>query len=88
MHSDDSEISDKPESDQHFNFPIIRVHSPEDDEDDGEECDNHLEIAVDDTSTLSHQTSLESDAFYSDLVVSETPSPVSFNQKHRSEDWR
>ena len=87
LHSDDSEISDKPESDQHFNFPIIRVHSPEDDEDDGEECDNHLEIAVDDTSTLSHQTSLESDAFYSDLVFSETPSPVSFNQKHRSEDW-
>ena len=81
-------ISDKPASDQHFNFPIIRVESPED------ACDPNVHDDVGDLasnlSAISHQTSLESDAFYSDLVFSETPSPISFNhkEKYRSEDWR
>ena len=86
---------DKPESDQHFSFPLIY------------EDDNQL---APEFSNLSH-TSLESDTFYSDLgksaleflieilmrffssVFSETPSPVGFlgssrEEKNKLEDWR
>lgn len=44
--------SDKPESDQHFNFPLI--------------CEDDQFQAGDCQSNISH-TSLESDTFYSDL---------------------
>ena len=88
--------SDKPESDQHFRFPLIY-------EDDNQLTGEFL--------NLSH-TSLESDTFYSDLgksafkflikilmkfgisVFSETPSPVGFlgsisrQEKNKVEDWR
>ena len=84
---EETSLSDKPESDQHFHFPIIRVHGPDDEAvyDQGD-IDNEIEL----TPNISHGTSLESDTFYSDLVFSETPSPVGFigRDKHRVDDWR
>lgn len=79
--------SDKPESDQHFNFPLIRVQPPEDDKELSGQlrtsgCHEALSRSNSPSATglsgLSH-TSLESDAFYSDLVFScdsQTPSPA------------
>ena len=87
--------SDKPESDQHFSFPLIYE-------------DEHQ--LAGEFSNLSH-TSLESDTFYSDLgksafkflieilmrlfssVFSETPSPVGFlgssrQERSKVDDWR
>ena len=66
--------SDKPESDQYFNFPLIRVQPPEDDEVSdllrtigGQEASEALSRGSSPSATglsgLSH-TSLESDAFY------------------------
>ena len=76
--------SDKPESDQHFNFPRIHVQGPS-----SESLIENFE-GGDLHSNVSH-TSLESDAFYSDLVFSETPSPIGFfssKDKHKLDDWR
>lgn len=64
--------SDKPESDQHFNFPLIRVQPPEDDKELSGQlrtsgCHEALSRSNSPSATglsgLSH-TSLESDAFY------------------------
>ena len=63
--------SDKPESDQYFNFPLIRVQPPEDEEVTSiigcQETSGALSRSntpsVTGLSGLSH-TSLESDAFY------------------------
>ena len=75
--------SDKPESDQHFNFPIIQVHGPDD-----ETLENYeIGDITSNISNVSH-ASLESDTYYSDLVFSETPSPVGFLNRHKLDDWR
>ena len=59
--------SDKPESDQYFNFPLIRVQPPEDEEVRGHQAPEALSRSNSASATglsgLSH-TSLESDAFY------------------------
>ena len=86
-------MSDQPESDQHISLPIIsqeRFIEREALYDNSVASDENLAIQEGNLSSYS----LDSDVFFSDLVFSESPSPVAFDHivKDRSsslvEDWR
>ena len=82
--------SDQPESDQHLSFPLIQVQGPEPGEEEvrAAAADSEVQLLLTSCqlSQLS-QASLESDGFYSDLVFSETPSPVQ-PARQTDTDWR
>jgi hypothetical protein len=78
-------VSDQPESDQHFSFPIFT-----------QQQQNYIgsdvllgndELLFGTENTVSCE-SLESDIFYSDLVFSESPSPARDLSASFLEDWR
>ena len=85
--------SDQPESDQHLSFPLIQVQGPEPGDEEvraaAAAADSEVQLLLTSCqlSQLS-QASLESDGFYSDLVFSETPSPVQGATRQTDTDWR
>ena len=81
-------MSDQPESDQHFSFPISTQHQHVGSGD--VLLENILgsdELLVDTEDSL-YCESLESDSFDSDLVFSESPSPARDLSASFLEDWR
>ena len=82
--------SDQPESDQHLSFPLIQVQGPEPGDEEvraaAAAADSEVQLLL--TSCQLSQASLESDGFYSDLVFSETPSPVQGATRQTDTDWR
>jgi len=93
IYEEETGVSDQPESDQHISLPIIsqeRFIEREALYDNSVASDENLAIQEGNLSSYS----LDSDVFFSDLVFSESPSPVAFDHivKDRSsslvEDWR
>ena len=93
LYLEDTNVSDQPESDQHVTFPIVCQEGLIESEalfENPNVSEEHLANLED---NLSHE-SLESEDFFSDLVFSESPSPVAFDHRERDrpsslvEDWR
>eukprot|EP00092_Neocalanus_flemingeri_P009343 GFUD01010055.1.p1 GENE.GFUD01010055.1~~GFUD01010055.1.p1 ORF type:complete len:782 (-),score=232.97 GFUD01010055.1:117-2462(-) len=93
IYLEDNDLSDQPESDQHVNFPKNSQEGLTESEvlfDNLNGSEEHLANLGDNLS----RESLESDVFFSDLMFSETPSPVGFEHRERDrssslvEDWR